>query len=126
MALCFGSVEQMITCVLALHCTYQCDLKVINGLYAIGSSEDYQGRGLNHTAIVHVIARTLPYPSIIMKHNSIPVISQIPGGTGNGLSLSLGCAGALDALMNVFNGRCKSSNGRGVDEYGCSRQYRCC
>ena len=45
--------------------------------------------GLLHTAIVH-----------------------IPGGTGNGLSLSLGCSSPLDALVNVFNGRCKHARGR--------------
>jgi len=51
--------------------------EVANGLFSLEG-----GGGLANTAIVH-----------------------IPGGTGNGLSLSLGCTSPLDALMNVFNGR---------------------
>ena len=50
--------------------------EVVNGLYEGG------GGGLKNIAIVHV-----------------------PGGTGNGLSLSLGCHSPLEALLNVFNGR---------------------
>ncbi len=77
--------------------------QVVNGLFELQPQDiaaSAQSGGLLHTAIVH-----------------------IPGGTGNGLSLSLGCSSPLDALVNVFNGRCKRAHGRCFC-IGCRHQRR--